>query len=1060
MNQERTSDRSTASKNAPRKPESSGAAGDDQTAPEKVLAPRNSLTVAGLAALGASNNSTPVFQQNAVRTLHTELNADAVLVIDYTDAFGTKCVRAVSGMDLALVGSEVWLPDWLTPVDVDAPVKLTDVNPVRLSAATTFAPGSEYRSALAVAIPGITGASGMIVALAERGIEFDEVQIETVKTIASLISMSASRSNVRAVAQRDETQLTVSQHIARTDAHSENGHSSSLQKIADQLGQFFEFEVIAIRTLTGDQFETESFLTTGQQREIPVSNSVDSSVEFRAVELQMAVSDSQVGAEAGAPSAGNPAWKSAGIESTIAIPVNHSATQVIVLGSTRFEAFTTEQVSIANRLVPALTAAFASDSPTQYKATKSGLPKSSTPDYLQSIASATELNSACGVIATQVTVRTGASRVKIGFIDEESGRAQLGFDTEPTEDSLDSMWIAPEEIGQLTKFELNAESGEADSVPGYSSVRIPLKVSDRIVGYVEALHDAPGFDEGSVVDIKEISDACATVVANLKQLEQSRYTLEKLEMLNRVCDQIRLDESENPLRSSRIASLIRNLFDADWLYFGSIDHENDLSITDITDGLNVPELAPGVKISRRSLLIPLQAVESSPVTVDIESAAPGQRASGRWMYRAGLRSALCASLSLDQSIAAMFMCGSRNPSCFGSLEKKLASKIVFELDAALERASAIEKARTSRIGSSATLFDQPDPNLQAILNNTSVLVLTLDKAGIVTDATGRGIETLKLTPDLIMGRNFVTYSRRISKMSDSLKNALNGQSSRVEFEIFGTVVDVWMEPITSSKGVTTGASLVLSDVTDRLSAIKAESMLVTAQEDTERSRKFIASLSHEMKSPLTTVVALIDLLSMNERGNLHPDQLERIEVVQQNADRLTLLVNDFLNISKMEAGTFEINPAEFKITDLRRDLETSFAPTIEGRDQTLAVTSPGEDQSAGLDRELIRQAIMNLLSNASKYSPSHTTISLDIWIDSHDLRITVTDEGPGIPQAERDTVFEPYHQLDNPGVPGTGMGLTIVRQIVELHKGSVWIEDGVGGGTSFAIWLPDSVTTA
>ena len=122
------------------------------------------------------------------------------------------------------------------------------------------------------------------------------------------------------------------------------------------------------------------------------------------------------------------------------------------------------------------------------------------------------------------------------------------------------------------------------------------------------------------------------------------------------------------------------------------------------------------------------------------------------------------------------------------------------------------------------------------------------------------------------------------------------------------------------------------------------------------------------------------------------------------------------------------------------------------------MTAPDEHQFATADRELLRQAIINLLSNASKYSPPNTNIALDIWVDEHDLRITVTDERSGIPLDERDRVFEPYKQLDNPDVHGTGMGLTIVRQIVELHGGKVWVEDGGGGGTSFAVWLPEAVS--
>jgi hypothetical protein len=173
-----------------------------------------------------------------------------------------------------------------------------------------------------------------------------------------------------------------------------------------------------------------------------------------------------------------------------------------------------------------------------------------------------------------------------------------------------------------------------------------------------------------------------------------------------------------------------------------------------------------------------------------------------------------------------------------------------------------------------------------------------------------------------------------------------------------------------------------------------------------------------------------------------------------------MLVNDFLNISKMEAGTFELKPSKFQISELAYDLKSSFEPIANGGDHVFAVTAPDEHQFATGDRELLRQMIMNLLSNASKYSPSKTNISLDIWVDDHDLRVTVTDEGPGIPREERDRVFEPYNRLDNADAPGNGMGLTIVKQIAELHRGKVWVEDGVGGGTAFAIWLPEIVSNS
>ena len=320
------------------------------------------------------------------------------------------------------------------------------------------------------------------------------------------------------------------------------------------------------------------------------------------------------------------------------------------------------------------------------------------------------------------------------------------------------------------------------------------------------------------------------------------------------------------------------------------------------------------------------------------------------------------------------------------------------------------------------MIEQLGPNLHSILNNASALVLMIDNTGIVTEVAGRGIKGLNLVPERLLGRDFIAYSRKIAGLEEALIRALNGQSDRIEIEIFGTVLDACMEPAVSLDGEPGSATVVVSDITDRVAAERSESALKRVKEEQDLATKFIVSLSHEMKAPLSTVVELADLLSMNDRGNLHPDQIERIQVVQQNADRLTLLVNDFLNISKMEAGTFKANPSKFQISELAHDLRTSFEPIANGQDHKLYVTAPDEHQFTTADRELLRQAIVNLLSNASKYSPPNTNIALDIWVDEQDLRITVTDEGPGIPHDERDRVFEPYKQFDNPNVHGTGMG--------------------------------------
>ncbi|NQV24402.1 MAG: HAMP domain-containing histidine kinase, partial [Rhodopirellula sp.] len=864
------------------------------------------------------------------------------MIVDYVNAFGTKVVRAISGGDSAVVGSEIWLPDWLTPTDVDFPVTIENTDPARLSAVTAFAPGSEFRSALAVAVPGITGISGLIIALTEQGTGFDETQTEAAKTIAAVLSLSASRSNADGIVQRDEALLVATHHISRLGGDAADDYPAMLTKLVTQLRQFFEIDVIALRAQIDGTFITYGLVSVGTDRTFEISDSGFDSVESRAASRRVAVSNTTFDSESAALSNQYPAWKSAGIESTLAIPVNASSSQILVLGSTRIEAYPSNSVATANKFMPALTAAFANDLPISLQPQSDGGTGPAKTDYLASIAAVTELIPACGVIAAQITKRTGAVRVQVGFLEEKSGRTQLRFDTDKSGDVLDSAWINTADVELLVESDPDTQES---SIRRFSQVRVPLKIADRIFGFVEATAGDAGFDESDVAQVKQISAVCAPVVVNLKQLEQSRNTLEKLEMLNRVCDQIRRDSSGAPLNNPRIASLVRNMFKADWLYFGNIDHENDHVTTQFTDGLDVPELKIGAQVSRRSLLIPsgTESAPAGPATVDIESAAPGQRAAGRWMYRAGLRSAVAAPLQIGGVITAMFIGASNTPTGFGSLEKKMAGRLAAEMMDSIAKARSAADS-SSKSGISKKTISNSGDLLPAILTNASVLVLTIAKNGVVKKVEGHGFEGSRITPKRLLGRNIVKYSRLINGFSEPFSRALSGDSGRLQIEFFGTVIDVQLEPIKSKNGTVNTVTVVIVDITDKINAEHFEVEAKFLREEKQRTGEFVGHLTHEMRNTLQLVTTISEILGADGRGNLHPDQIKDIRLVERNADRLNGLVEAFLNISAMEAGTFDLKQSKFPIAEFAREIEGSFEPIAKHKDQILTVTTPEEDR--------------------------------------------------------------------------------------------------------------------
>ena len=224
---------------------------------------------------------------------------------------------------------------------------------------------------------------------------------------------------------------------------------------------------------------------------------------------------------------------------------------------------------------------------------------------------------------------------------------------------------------------------------------------------------------------------------------------------------------------------------------------------------------------------------------------------------------------------------------------------------------------------------------------------------------------------------------------------------------------------------------------------------------TRRQREFLSVVSHEIRTPLSAIMSSANILK--RYGRERPDSVEKFStVIQQEGRRLTRLINNLLDLAKIEAGEVEWNllPTPLgEVLDLVRD---SFTALVGERRLELAVEAPGGLPEIVLDRDKIIQVLINLLSNAVKHSPEGSNVTVRcLPRESGGVRFEVEDEGPGIPAGDEERIFERFQQLD--GVEdrtGTGLGLTISREIVERHGGRIWAEAGRLGGALFAVELP------
>jgi signal transduction histidine kinase/ligand-binding sensor domain-containing protein/CheY-like chemotaxis protein/AraC-like DNA-binding protein len=220
--------------------------------------------------------------------------------------------------------------------------------------------------------------------------------------------------------------------------------------------------------------------------------------------------------------------------------------------------------------------------------------------------------------------------------------------------------------------------------------------------------------------------------------------------------------------------------------------------------------------------------------------------------------------------------------------------------------------------------------------------------------------------------------------------------------------------------------------------------------------RFFANVSHELRTPLTLTIGPLEDLRARAGGD---PQVERwLDIALRNARRPLRLVNQILDVAKLEAGAMHLAPRELDLAPFTRGVVAAFAPAAERKGISLTLDAP-EALRGAFDADAVEKVLTNLLSNAIKFTPSAGLVHVALEADRASARFSVTDSGPGIPPDQMAHVFERFYQVDESvtrAQPGTGIGLSLVKELVELHGGSVVVESG-SAGTTFTATIPPLV---
>lgn len=233
------------------------------------------------------------------------------------------------------------------------------------------------------------------------------------------------------------------------------------------------------------------------------------------------------------------------------------------------------------------------------------------------------------------------------------------------------------------------------------------------------------------------------------------------------------------------------------------------------------------------------------------------------------------------------------------------------------------------------------------------------------------------------------------------------------------------------------------------------------QQINEERKKFIATVSHELKTPLTSIIAFTDILSRNQGGAKKDRNVEQLDIVKKSGGHLLTLINDLLDFSQLEAGEVEFEHELLVMTEIVAEVENAMSPLLNSKRQSFVFEGDFRGQQARLDRRRVVQVLMNLVSNAHKYSPEGTTITMEGRIEDGNLQMAIIDQGVGISANDQARLFTKFFRIDNEitrSVGGTGLGLAITKDIVEAHGGNIAVSSRIGEGTRFSFTIPTGVT--
>jgi PAS domain S-box-containing protein len=721
----------------------------------------------------------------------------------------------------------------------------------------------------------------------------------------------------------------------------------------------------------------------------------------------------------------------------------------------------------------------------------------------QAISSSLEFNQVLETISQQLVRATNAQIILIQLWDRAADEVRTIYQKIQSPEGLDNLELlqkpfAPTDYLKVAQYlrdrrNISLRLNDDDLDPLLRArmrevgllwiVEVPIVSRDEVLGLVR-LGDTR-FDrtlsDSEVQLIETLINQAAVAMSNARLYDQIVKFTQELEgrveertrALARANEDLKM-ERDQVETLFRIASELSTSLDLDRVLNRALElvvvaagatHGSILLIDPQTDVLVARAILGGDRIPSMGRPTPFRRGEGLAgwAIVNRQSAIiPDVHTDERWVEHderiRKYRSALVVPLSVTDDVLGAMLLLHPEPDYFNDYHMRMVSAASSQVATAINNAELYRYIREQAelLGGMLRAQQVEGSKSQAILESVADGVMVSDGSGrvILFNAAAERILTIKRDDaigrqiDDMLGLYSAAGGKWVQQVREWHASAEARRrtpilSQRIEFQAEKRYVTVNVAPVTMSDEYL-GSVSVFRDITAEVEADRAKT-------------EFISTVSHELRTPMTSIKGYADLLLIGAAGTVNENQQRFLSVIKSNADRLSILVNDLLDISRIESGRVKLELKPIGVEGLLETVVTALRGKFEEKHLTVHVSLPeGELPFVQADRDRVIQILTNLVGNAYQYTAPGGMVTVSAHEAGEFVQFDVADTGIGISPENQSKVFERFYRVDDPNVnefPGTGLGLAIVRSLVEMHEGRIWLQSEVGRGTTFSFTL-------